>query len=380
MASQTIWSGVLFAVILSIFVLSGILLYSFIDVLLLALLTAYLASPLTEKIHEYGKKAPKKFRWVLARHSFAATLSFILIILPFVFVTLQTINIISNPAGTQVFLDILYFSPEFSSKVKATLDYIGLEAFSDTISEKIRDTMAALLTKSSSAVASIAGNLLIAIPIYLITTFYFINDGVAIVKKIRGYIPKKERFLTNLFEEACKISRSLFIGFFLTSIAVGIIATIGFWTLSLLGIFTLKSFAYAVFLGILTAILALLPIVGAYTVFVPISVWILLNQTGPASVTNALIVLSFGVIFLNIIPDFFIKPKLSGLGTQIHPLIVILGVIGGSLLWGAKGFILGPVSLALSQAIIERFIRYEEKKEIFVRYEKKKRERKEKRD
>ena len=213
MENQRIWNWVLFAVILSIFALSGLLLYSFIDVLLLALLTAYLASPLTEKIYAYGKRCPRRFRWILARHSFAAGASFILIILPFVFITLQTMNIISNPEGTQVFLDILYFSPAFSEKVKHTLDYIGLEAFSEVISEKIRDGMAALLSRSSSAMATIAGNLLISIPIYLITTFYFMSDGIKMVKKIRSYIPKKERFLINLFDEASKISRSLFLGF-----------------------------------------------------------------------------------------------------------------------------------------------------------------------
>ena len=106
--------------------------------------------------------------------------------------------------------------------------------------------------------------------------------------------------------------------------------------------------------------MCLLPIVGAYTVFVPISAWILLTGTGPAAVSNALIVLAFGIVFLNLIPELIIKPRLSGLGTQIHPLIVILGVIGGTLLWGTKGFILGPLALALSQAVIESFVRYEQ--------------------
>jgi len=362
MAGENVWRAVVFAAIGVIFILSAALLYSFIDVLLLALLTAYIASPLTEKLHEYGKKAPVQLRSFLGSHSFAALVSFILIILPFVFITFQTINIISNPAGTQVFLDILYFSPEFSGKVKQTLDYMGLEAFSDTISENIRLTMAALLSKSSAMVSELAANILIGVPIYLISTFYFMNDGINMVKKIRSYIPKNEVFLLNLFEQTNMISHSLFIGFFLNSVATGAIATAGFWMLNLFGIFPLKSFAYAVFLGLVVAVFVLLPIVGSYTVFIPMAAWALMSGTGPDAIGNALIILLFGIIFLNFIPDFIIRPMLSVRGASIHPLIIILGFIGGPLLWGTKGFILGPLALALSQAVIESIVVYEEEK------------------
>ena len=354
------WKIIVFAVMLSIFALSAIILNKFLDVLLMAAVTAYLATPITDRIYAMGKKAPTHVRKITGNHSFAAFVAFIVIIIPFVFAILQTVNMISNPQGTQVFLDILYFSPEFSGKVKQILDTMGLEAFSDTISQRIRELMADLLSASAATVASLAGGMIIGIPVYLISTYYFIDDGPKLFRRIKSYVPKKQKFIRDLFEETALISRSLFVGFFLTSVIVGIIATAGFWTMSLLGIFELKSFAYAVFIGLITTIFVFLPIVGAPTVYLPAAAWILMTQKMPAAGLNALIMILFGVIFLNLIPDFFIRPKLMGRGTRIHPLIIILGFLGGTTLWGIKGFILGPLALALAQAVIETFVKCQE--------------------
>lgn len=345
--------------ILFIFGLSATIAYRFIDVILLAILVAFFISPITEKLHYYGKKAPPWLAWLTGNHSVAALVSFILFILPFVFVLLQVANLVSNPKGTQVLLDLLYFSPELSDKVKTILDFIGLEAFSDTIAGEIRVISGDLLSKSTNIMNALAQKMMIDIPLFLIVTFYLIDDGPALFYRIKSYIPEKQRFMYNLFNQTSKIAYGLFMGFFLTSIITGAIAAAGFWTMSVLGILPLKTYAYAVFMGLAVALFSLLPIVGAWTVFLPAAGWVLMTQPANTAVFNAVTIILFGVIFLVAIPDFYLRPKIAGRDTHVHPLIIILGFLGGTLLWGMKGIILGPLSLGLTQAVITSFLEYE---------------------
>jgi len=349
--------------ILFIFGLSATIAYRFMDVILLAIVVAFFISPITEKLHYYGKKAPTWLTWLTGNHSVAALVAFIIFILPFVFTLLQVANLISNPQGTQVLLDILYFSPELSDKVTSILNFVGLEAFSGTISEEIRVLSGNLLSQSADAMNTLAQKMMIDIPLFLIITFYLIDDGPALFYKIKSYIPQKQRFMYNLFNQTSNIAYGLFMGFFLTSIITGVIATTGFWIMSLLGILPLKTYAYAVFMGLAVALFSLLPIVGAWTVFLPAAGWVLMTQPANVAVFNAITIIVFGLIFLIAIPDFYIRPKIAGRESHVHPLILIIGFLGGTLLWGMKGIILGPLSLGLTQAVITSFLEYENSKQ-----------------
>ena len=98
-------------VVIGIFVISAQVLNYFLDVLVLAAVSAYIVYPLTKRIHKYTQRY--KLKWVKS-YVFASVVSFLALILPFVFIMFQTISIMGNPQGTQVFLDLLKYSPEIS--------------------------------------------------------------------------------------------------------------------------------------------------------------------------------------------------------------------------------------------------------------------------
>ena len=45
--------------------------------------------------------------------------------------------------------------------------------------------------------------------------------------------------------------------------------------------------------------------------------------------------------------DMIVKPKVLGYKGHIHPIVILLGVLGGLGLFGLTGLILGPVILVL---------------------------------
>ncbi|MCQ8904916.1 MAG: AI-2E family transporter, partial [Methanothermobacter sp.] len=53
--------------------------------------------------------------------------------------------------------------------------------------------------------------------------------------------------------------------------------------------------------------------------------------------------------------DIYLRPKLSGKYADIHPMIFLVGFLGGPVVWGVAGFIVGPLVLGLAYAALEAY-------------------------
>ena len=56
--------------------------------------------------------------------------------------------------------------------------------------------------------------------------------------------------------------------------------------------------------------------------------------------------LAYGAVIVASL-DNLLKPKLIGQKAGIHPVFILIGALGGMLVFGAMGFLIGPVILAL---------------------------------
>jgi len=352
MKRESLLGFVSIAIVAGILIISAQVINYFLDVLVLAAVSAYIVFPLTRRIHKHMQRY--NIGWVKS-YAFASVVSFLVLILPFVFILFQTISVIGNPQGTQVFLDLLKYSPELSRKVKLALDMIGLSAFSEILSNEIRVLVLTLGSRFARSVTQIASTMMIQVPIYLISTYYFIQDGPKMVASLKKYVHGRQGFLGDLLVHIDRVAHGIFMGHFITSIIVGAFTVIGFGVFYMMGILPLPSSAYVVFLAILTAVAVLLPVIGAWFIFIPLALWMMTSVTTPGVVFNAVVILIFGEIFLVLIPDIYIRPNLAGKRGKVHPLIMLIGFLGGTLLWGLKGFILGPLALGLAQAAIESY-------------------------
>ena len=102
-------------------------------------------------------------------------------------------------------------------------------------------------------------------------------------------------------------------------------------------------------------VVAFLPVIGPWLIYVPLGLWQIALVSGGYTRGVALIV--FGILFLTLIPDLYIRPKLVERGSEIHPLLFILGFFGGEILFGMKGVILGPLILGLAQGIVTLYVK-----------------------
>ena len=51
--------------------------------------------------------------------------------------------------------------------------------------------------------------------------------------------------------------------------------------------------------------------------------------------------------------DNFLGPKIVGRGMRLHPLIILLSVLGGIGFFGPVGFLIGPIVMSLLFALLD---------------------------
>jgi predicted PurR-regulated permease PerM len=180
--------------------------------------------------------------------------------------------------------------------------------------------------------------------IALITSFYFFKDGKYFTKRLVELSPLKDEDDTKIVSRIALAVRSVAMGIVLVAILQGIVSAVGF---------AIFGFERAILWGSLAAIGALIPGIGTTIVFIPAIVYLI--YTG-AYISAALLAL-WGVLAVGLI-DNILGPYLMSRGNKLHPLLVLLSVLGGIAALGPVGFILGPVILNLFIVLIEIYNTY----------------------
>ena len=142
----------------------------------------------------------------------------------------------------------------------------------------------------------------------------------------------------DILEHIKHIIRSYITGLFLEMAIVAIIACLVFWALGS---------KYIFLLGLLVGILNVIPYIGIFTAFV-----ISLLITFATSDGQHALFVALAVIGIHLIDSNLLMPKIVGSKVKINPLVVILGVITGEMLFGISGMFLSIPYLAISKGYI----------------------------
>ena len=73
----------------------------------------------------------------------------------------------------------------------------------------------------------------------------------------------------------------------------------------------------------------------------------------PVMRTHALYV-AIAVVCIHLVDSNFLMPKIVGSQVKINPLIIILGVVVGEMLWGIPGMFLSVPYIAMAKVIFDR--------------------------
>ena len=75
---------------------------------------------------------------------------------------------------------------------------------------------------------------------------------------------------------------------------------------------------------------------------------------GTGQWVKAVLLVLWGTLVIGMI-DNFLRPKLVGVRTKLHELLIFFAVLGGLQVFGVLGIVLGPVVLAITLALVDVF-------------------------
>jgi predicted PurR-regulated permease PerM len=163
--------------------------------------------------------------------------------------------------------------------------------------------------------------------------FYFLVDGRGILRRILRYIPLDHGQKEELLERFVSVTRATLRGSLLIGLIQGGVAGLAFWVAGVPG---------AAFWGTVMVVLSIIPAIGAGLIWVPAVVYLFLMGNIAAGIG---LLIWCAVVVSSI--DNFLRPRLIGRDARMSDLLILVSTLGGIFLFGAVGFIVGPIVAAL---------------------------------
>ncbi len=313
------------------------ILYPFLDAIIFAIATSYLLRSMHRRLNS---KLHNNFLSSLIVVSTIVGVIFLgtfLFINNFTEVSNATTGVAENMQNkTQAVIQNLETSEDVKMQLQNQLDKL-LEP------ENVRSHLEGII-------ASLPG-LFIDLGIFLVTAIYLFRDGTDLKRKFFSLVEdlpdNEEKIVRTLTTSIDSIFRGVFLTQFTVAAILGLITGIGFY---LIGSIT-TPIPFTILWAVLIGIAALMPLFAAFMIYGPIGFYYLFVGM-PVKGT---LILAFGTIVLNVLPEVFLRPYVGSKQMNEHPLIIFIGFIAGPLTLGLKGLVLGPVLLILSKDFIMNY-------------------------
>jgi len=169
--------------------------------------------------------------------------------------------------------------------------------------------------------------------------FYFLRDGKRALSAVAVLAPLSEGEFAKLLTRLQDTIFATVWGVAAVSMVQGLLGGLMFWWLGL---------PSPVFWGLVMGLLAIVPFLGAFVIWLPAA--ILLAMDGQW--VSALILTGWGTLIVGLI-DNVLYPMLVGRQLAQHSVVAFIAIIGGIAVFGAHGFVLGPLIVAATLTLLE---------------------------
>lgn len=184
-------------------------------------------------------------------------------------------------------------------------------------------------------------DLLVGFGVLIVSLYYFLADGPAMLKTFMRLSPLDDRYEEQLLQEFTTVSRAVVVATLLSAVVQGLLAGAGYFFAGL---------GSVALLTMLTMLFALIPFVGGTLVWLPCCVWLFVE--GRPLAATVLFVYCVVVVSMS---DNVVKPLVLQGQSNLHPLLALLSVLGGVKAMGPIGIVVGPMVVAFLQALLKMF-------------------------
>ncbi|MEE4199717.1 AI-2E family transporter [Erythrobacter sp.] len=289
------------------------------------------------------------YRWLLVRtrgrRNLSATLSlltiFVVVLLPAAWIgsivveelarLIETLR--ENPIDIAVWFDaIMQRLPAALRDMAVENGWNNLAQVQDRLEVMLGES-AGLIAQEAVAIGSGALEFVLSFGIGLYVLFFLLRDGRRIGDALTHFAPIEHDIAQRLSDRFLGIVRAVIKG----SGVVGLVqGSLGGLMLAIAGV------PSPLLLGVLMAILALIPAVGTALVWGPAGIWLLIV----GDIWQGLFVLGAGLVIISSV-DNVLRPILVGRDTGIPDWLILVATLGGISLLGFSGIVVGPLVAGL---------------------------------
>ena len=256
-------------------------------------------------------------------------------LLPFYYIITALIRDLQNLARGRTALEI--------DEVEAALfDQFGLVVeIEPLLMTGARDLLEVLSTGATGFVAlALRTSLGLALALFLI--YYGLKDGPEFVAWIRENSPLPQDVTGNLFSQIEQTTWGVVIGHIFVAFVQGLLGGIGLWIAGLPNV---------VFWTFVMIVLAFLPLIGAFMIWGPAAIYLVIVGEPISGTFLAL----YGVLVVSMV-DNYARPIVIDKRARLNPGLILVGVFGGVYVLGFVGLFVGPIILGIFVAMVVTFV------------------------
>ena len=339
------WFGLLAATVVALY-LCWTMLRPFVEVVLWAVVLVIVFFPVHRRIH--ARVGSPGWSAVLS-----CLLVIVVILVPLTLLTFAVVNEMANfaqmlqpkPDGTggaagaaAGLLDPN--SPYLGPVVRWLGQYVDLNKFGsqEFIAERLKGVSGAIAARTLGFVGGFVG-FVVEVFFVIFTMYYLFRDGERLRAAAYEMVPLSGNQAREIFDRTGEVISASVYGVLVIAVIQGVLGGLAFWVLGL---------PSPLLWGVVMIFLSMIPMLGAFLVWVPAAVY--LGLTGHWG--KALALALWGGLIIGSV-DNFLRPKLVGERTRLHELLIFFSVLGGLQVFGVLGIVLGPVIVAITIALLD---------------------------
>ncbi len=241
--------------------------------------------------------------------------------------------------------------PQFRDQIEASLNdlqaWISRTYHVNTHSQMtyVKNATSGILASGTSMIGatllSVSSVLLFLVFTFIYTFFFLAYRRHIMHFLIAVFLEENAHVVHDIAEQVQFILRKYILGLFFEMLIVAFIVFVAFWFLDI---------KYAMLLALITGLFNLIPYIGIFTALLLST----LITFATAAVKGKVILVIVTLVVTHLVDSNVLLPVIVGSRVKINPLITVLGVVIGEMIWGISGMFLSIPVIAVLKIIFDR--------------------------
>jgi len=190
-------------------------------------------------------------------------------------------------------------------------------------------------------IISLSSFLLFLVFVFIYTFFFLAYRRIIMNFLVSVFLEENSLVVHEIIEQVQQILRKYITGLLIEMCVVSVVVCVAFWILGI---------KYAILLGLITGLFNIIPYIGIFTALL-ISVLI---TFATSVVAGKVLLVITTLVITHLVDSNILLPAIVGSKVKINPLMTVLGVVLGEMIWGVSGMFLSIPVIAVLKIIFDR--------------------------